>query len=105
MTDLPNLPPITDHAFMREVRRQCENMSKSMEQIATDLGCNVDDLVRWIMLYREPRNKTARPSDFYSKSGPPIAFDGRAIRTDADLSKEAQRFENWRRGALARARA
>lgn len=105
MTDLPNLPPINDYLFMREVRRQCEDMSKSMEQIATDLGCDVDDLVRWVMLYREPRNKSARPLDYYKKDGPPITFDGRAVRTDSDLSKEAQRFENWRRSARARVQA
>jgi hypothetical protein len=97
MTDLPNLPPITDHAFMREVRRHCEDMSRSMEQIAADLGCDVDHLVRWIMLYREPRNKTARPLDYYKKDGPPITFDGRAIRTDSDLYSAAQRFKNWQR--------
>lgn len=90
---MSNLPPITDHAFMREIRRHVA-MPKPMSQIAADLGVDVDDLCAWIMAYREP--KKHKPVD-NSKYGPAIAFDGRPIRADCDLTQEAQRFKAWKR--------
>jgi transposase-like protein len=94
MSEYPCLPPITDHAFMRLVRERCKNMDRSMAEIAEELGCNVDDLVRWIMAYREPKKHRSVDT---TKYGPAIAFDGRAIRTNADLSSEAARFKAWKR--------
>lgn len=93
MTEFPNLPPITDHAFMRLVRKRCEDMSRSMAEIATELGCDVDDLCRWIMAYREPQ----RPKPYVNKYGPAISFDGRTIASNGDLSNEAARFKAWKR--------
>lgn len=86
MSENPCLPPITDHAFMRLVKKRCEDMSRSMAEIAAELGCDVDDLCRWIMAYREPR---VRPAKNNSKYGPPI-------RT-AEFGHGAAAFKAWKR--------
>jgi hypothetical protein len=61
------LPPLTDHAFMRMLRIQC-NTTKPMTRIAAELGVDVDDLCAWIMAYKEPRK--ARP--YENKGAGPI---------------------------------
>jgi hypothetical protein len=102
MSEYPCLPPITDHAFMRLVRKRCEDMSRSMAEIASELGCDVDDLCRWIMTYREPKKHRSVDT---SKRGPAIAFDGRSITSHNDLSHEAARFKAWKRQHDGAARA
>ena len=67
-----NLPPITDHAFWRMLRVQC-NTDKPMAQIASELGVDVGDLCDWIMRYREPK-KVDKPLS-NAKYGPAIAPD------------------------------
>lgn len=59
-----NLPPLTDHAFWRMLRVQC-NTTKPMSRIAAELGVDVDDLCAWIMAYTEkPAHK---PKEYQSK--------------------------------------
>ena len=94
MTDHPNLPPLHDHAFYKLVQKRCEDMSRSMDEIAGELGCTADELCRWIMAYREPKKHRSVDT---TKYGPAIAFDGRSIRTHGDLSQEAARFKAWKR--------
>lgn len=87
----PNLPPLHDHAFMKLIRKRCEDMSRSMEEISGELGCTADELCRWIMAYREPKK---RPSQDTTKYGPPIAVSGAAIKSHRHL---AQQYEVWKR--------
>lgn len=89
----PDLPPISDHGFMRIIREQVA-LPKPMSQIAMDLGVEVDDLCEWIMKYKEP--KPHKPVD-NTKYGAAIAFDGRVIRDASDLAHEAARFKAWKR--------
>lgn len=84
------LPPLTDHAFMRLVRKRCEDYSRSMAEIAMELGCTPDELCRWIMAYREPR--PAKPVAPVA----PITFEGRPLR-NMDEYDAASRFAAWRR--------
>lgn len=93
MTDFPNLPPITDHAFMREVHRHCDDMSKSMVEIATELGCDVDDLCRWVMAYKAPH----RAKPYRGKSTPAVTYQGRTISSMDDYAHEAAAFKVWKR--------
>lgn len=91
MSEYPCLPPITDHAFMRLIRKRCEDMSKSMAEIAEELGCDVDDLCRWVMAYKAPKKHTSRDT---TKYGPPIEAGGFPVRSHAAM---ARGFEEWRR--------
>lgn len=87
---MSNLPPLTDHAFMRLVRKRCEDMSRSMAEIAAELGCTPDELCRWIMAYREPRKDKAYVN---RDSGPIFAVGSMA----ADPGTNARRFSAWRK--------
>lgn len=91
MSEYPCLPPITDHAFMRLVRERCKNMDRSMAEIAEELGCNVDDLCRWIMAYKAPKPHKSVDN---SKYGPAIAVDGNQIRSHRVMARQ---FEAWRK--------
>lgn len=52
-----NLPPLSDHAFWRMLRLQC-NTNKPMTRIAAELGVDIDDLCAWMMAYTEkPQHK------------------------------------------------
>lgn len=94
------LPPISDHAFWRLVRERYDsNPDRSTPEIAAELGCTAEELVRWVLAYKGPAK---RKSVDNSKFGPPLTFDGRAIHSDADL---AQRFKNWRRQHVGAAKA
>lgn len=61
-----NLPPLSDHAFMRLLRVQVHT-TKPMSQIASDLGVDLDDLMLWIMEYKDPRKK-----EYQNKGAGPI---------------------------------
>lgn len=87
---MSNLPPLTDHAFMRLVRKRCEDMSRSMAEIAGELGCTPDELCRWIMAYREPRKDKPLPVV------EPITYAGHRLNDLEDFDR-ARRFEAWRR--------
>ena len=91
---MTNLPPLNDHAFFREVRRHCEDMSRSMSEIAADLGVDVDDLCRWIMAYKAPK---AHKTVDNSKYGPAIAPPP-PIATGINRAKD---FAEYRRAAYA----
>lgn len=92
---MSNLPPITDHAFMRLVRKRCEDMSRSMAEIAEELGCTPDELCRWIMAYRQPKN---RP--YISRDSIPIYHVGSQA---ADPGMNARRFAAWRKAQMGAA--
>ena len=97
-----NLPPLTDHAFWRMLRVQC-NTTKPMSRIAAELGVDVDDLCAWIMAYREPR----KAKEYQAKYGPPI---GAPKRPGNSWTPAAQslRHNAWQRqhdGAAAARKA
>lgn len=86
-----DLPPITDHAFWREVKKRLMDYSKSMPEIAAELGVDCKDLVRWIELYKPPKKHTSRDT---SKHGPAIEAGGFPVRTHAAM---ARGFDQWRK--------
>lgn len=89
----PNLPPLTDHAFMREIRRLVKaEPPKPMTRIAADLGVDVDDLCAWIMAYKEPKRKA-----YVNRMSEPVTYAGRSIRSDDDYRKAAAKFAAWKR--------
>lgn len=83
---MSTLPPITDHAFAQLVKRRCEDMSRSMAEIAAELGSTPDELCRWIMAYKEPR----RNKPYVNRQSP-------AQITTTPHSADAKRFANWRK--------
>lgn len=83
-----SLPPITDHAFMRLVRKRCEDMSLSMAEIAAELGCDVDELCRWIMAYKAPR----KGKPYLNRYSAPVVS-----RTSANPRRNAADFVAWRK--------
>lgn len=85
-----SLPPITDHAFMRLVSKRCEDMSRSMAEIAAELGCSPDELCRWIMSYRQPK---AKP--YFNRESIPV-FEVSKQGDGADTN-DARRFAAWRK--------
>lgn len=97
-----NLPPLTDHAFWRNLRVQC-NTDKPMSRIAAELGVDVDDLCRWIMAYKAP--KQSKP--YVNRQSPPLGFTT-PERSHWSSPQSAQRFANWRKardGAAAARKA
>lgn len=81
------LPEITDHAFMRMLRLQC-NTTKPMSRIAAELGVEVDALCAWIMAYTD---KPAKQKAHYNRDSPP------AVHEHYTTSRSAQRFAAWRK--------
>lgn len=86
---MSNLPPITDHAFMRLVSKRCEDMSRSMAEIAAELGCTPDELCRWIMSYRQPKAKPYFSRDSIQTFEMP--------QKSLALDTNARRFAAWRK--------
>lgn len=86
---MSNLPPITDHAFMRLVSKRCEDMSRSMAEIAAELGCSPDELCRWIMSYRQPK---AKP--YFNRDSIPTFEVSKQAGSDTN---DARRFAAWRK--------
>lgn len=88
-----NLPPLTDHAFMRALRLQC-NTTKPMSRIAAELGVDVDALCAWIMAYTAKPKAKAKP--YVNRQSPAIEYS----HVDKDrygASRTAQRFAAWRK--------
>lgn len=83
-----NLPPLTDHAFWRMLRVQC-NTNKPMSRIAADLGVDIDDLCAWMMAYTEKVPVKKKP--YVNRDSQPAAHE------HYTLSKSAQRFAAWRK--------
>lgn len=88
---MSNLPPITDHAFMRMLRDQC-NTPKPMSRIASELGVDVDALCEWIMAYKEPRQQ-----QYQNKGAGPILADHAGDPDPWSLPANAKRFAAWRK--------
>lgn len=86
------LPPITDHAFARLIKARCEDMSRSMAEIAAEVGATPDELCRWIMRYQEPK-----PSQPVKRGGPAIAAPDTVVRDRWSMSQNAQRMAAWRK--------
>ena len=84
-----NLPPFNDRAFMRLVSKRCEDMSRSMAEIAAELGCTPDELCRWIMSYREPK---AKP--YFNRDSIPV-FE--VSKQGDGIDTNARRFAAWRK--------
>lgn len=87
---MSNLPPITDHAFARMVEKRFQDMSRSSEEIAAEIGCTADELCRWFLAYRKPRQKRAAPSI------EPVTYAGQPLR-DMDAYDQARKFASWRK--------
>ena len=86
------LPPPTDHAFMKIVREKVNKCpGLSMAEIAAELGCEVDDLCRWVMNYKPPRRQRMVDTTRY---GPPIGNQSPTSSTN-----DARRFAAWRKAA------
>lgn len=94
-----NLPPLSDHAFMRTIRQQVAT-PKPMSRIALELGVDVDDLCAWIMAYKEPKRKP-----YVNRMSEPVTYAGRAIRSDDDYRKAAARYAAWKRAKEGAAKA
>ncbi len=88
---MKNLPPITDHAFMRMLRDQCRT-TKPMSRIAAELGVDVDDLCAWIMEYAPPK----RQKPYVNRQSPPLAYAD-PDRSHWSATTNAQRFMNWQK--------
>lgn len=87
---MSNLPPLTDHAFARLVEKRLQNFDRSTAEIAEELGCTPDELCRWFLSYRKPKEKRALlPVE-------PITYAGKPLR-DMDDYDRARRFAAWRR--------
>lgn len=87
-----NLPDITDHAFMKMLREQC-NSTKPMAKIAAELGVDVGDLCDWIMAYTAKPKRQPKPVE--NSGYTPVAHLGGG--DDWALSRNARKFESWRR--------
>lgn len=85
MTDLPNLPPITDHEFWKELRVRLLDYSKPMPAIAAELGCDCRDLCKWVELYQPPKRET--------RSGVLAA----QISAHAPIASKGEKFQAWRK--------
>jgi len=98
---MSNLPPITEHAFMREIRKLVNaTPPKPMTRIASDLGVDVDELCAWVMEYKEPKRKA-----YQHRDGMPLPEQSLPQREHWGLSGDAQRLANWRRQKEAAAAA
>lgn len=86
-----NLPPLSDHAFMRLLRVQVHT-TKPMSQIASELGVDLDDLMLWIMDYKDPK-KTA----YQNKGAAPIGRTQRAGGNGWSLAEQSRRQSAWER--------
>lgn len=86
-----NLPPLSDHAFMRLLRVQVHT-TKPMSQIASELGVALPDLLQWIEDYREPKRTT-----YQNKGAAPIGKTQRAGGNGWSLAEQARRQTMWER--------
>lgn len=87
-----NLPPLSDHAFMRLLRVQVHT-TKPMSQIASELGVDLDDLMLWIMDYTA---KPKKQKPYVNRQSPPLAYAD-PDRSHWSAPQTAQRFANWRK--------
>lgn len=72
-----NLPPISDHAFMRLLRVQVHT-TKPLARIASELGVDLHDLMDWIDQYKDPPKLKRDAPLANAKYGPPIGQPKRA---------------------------
>jgi hypothetical protein len=84
-----NLPPLSDHAFWRNLRVQT-NTTKPMSQIASELGVDLDDLCAWIMAYTEKTPK--KQKEYVNRDSEPVNEN-----SQYPASQSAQRFAAWRK--------
>lgn len=88
---MSSLPPITDHAFWRLVRERYDaNADRSTPEIAAEIGCTAEELVRWVLAYKGPKKSKSVDN---SKYGPAIA--------PREPSDDARKFAAYRRATYA----
>lgn len=88
-----------DHERMRLIRARV-NAGKPMSAIAAEIGEDLDDLVKWIMTYKEPKRKP-----YVNRSTEPVYVSNEVYRPDTFNSR---RFAAWRKakeGAAAARKA
>lgn len=87
------LPPLTDHAFMRNLRLQC-NTSKPMAKIAAELGVDVGDLCDWIMAYTD---KPAKRKEYQNKGAGALGEPARGGGSGWSPAAQVRRQTAWQR--------
>lgn len=107
ITDSPyigkNLPPLSDHAFMRLLRVQVHT-TKPLERIASELGVDLGDLMNWIDQYKDPPKLKRDAPLANAKYGPPIGQPKRAS-TGWSLAEQGRRQNAWERQHAGAAQA
>lgn len=94
-----NLPPLSDHAFMRLLRVQVHT-TKPMSQIASELGVDLDDLMAWVMAYKDPKKAI-----YLNKGADPIGKTQRAGGNGWSLAEQSRRQSAWERQRAGAAEA
>lgn len=97
-----NLPPLSDHAFMRLLRVQVHT-TKPLARIALELGVDLSDLMNWIDQYKDPPKLKRDAPLVNAKYGPPIGQPKRA--TGWSLAEQSRRQSAWERQRAGAAEA
>lgn len=95
--------PATDDALFTHIRDRA-NVRPAIpwEVIAYDLGMTVPDLLDWFLAYREPKRDKHR----LARRGPaPMLLATHPGGGQYTMSRDAQRFANWRKASEAAAAA
>lgn len=87
---MTNLPPLDDHAFWALVKARLQDFSKSLPQIADELGVDCHDLTHAWLAYKPPQQMP--------KASVNTFHGGRGNRDSAGSYLKAQRFRAWRQG-------
>lgn len=78
----------TDVELYRLVEKRA-NQNLSWDEIAAEIGCEVDPLCEWFIAFNPPR-------ELPMVKAAPITYAGKP-QSYQSLSAHAQRFANWRR--------
>jgi hypothetical protein len=99
----PDPFPATDAELFTYISsRANERPAVPWEEIAEELGVAVQDLLNWFLAYRQPkrdRHQLAR------KGSMPMLLATNPSGGQYTLSRDAQRFANWRRASVGAAAA